>query len=1019
MRRGLAGWGLALLLVGCDSSSGPMEVRLIAGPTPSLSPSPSPSPTPSVSPAPTAAPSPTPSPGPVTTPSPSVSPAPSASPSPSASPPPSPTATPSPTPVASQGVKAGVAVVDMTPDVGYCAGQYCATAEQDYFGLFTGGSFDPFFTRTLKRQSEGIQSRLTARALVVEGANGERLALLKTDNYLAQDLLIRRVAERLADGNSGIGYENLLHHVTHNHSSAYSSTLAAGVFIFQDVYDARFFEFQARQMAAAIEQAAAAMVPAQMGATRIRHRIFKGNVVGPAVADDGTPAGYPREYGDQELVVMRFDDLSAGLPRPLAVWVNWGQHPEGLDGHDLHSADFVGPLERFIEQDLGVPLVYSQGDVGSAENSGNRQQRLDDAGQVCGLEDDLSACPPGQGVLRDWNHQGYVQSERNVRYLADDIVRAFHAIGAGDPEVVVPLHSDFVVDHLQAWVPGPLSHPYPSVSNCRSEPTLGGNLGAPVLGLPECARGEVPGSAPVFTALSQVVDTLRGEGVPVPDHYDAPSVGAVQENARIRLQVMRLGEVLLASCACEAQVDLILNLKTRLDTVQNNLYNGFDWACLSPAHAADPAYAEACERQQTYFDPAEYPTAIPGSLDDAAAVARMRAQIHNDAAGWDAPENLDRALSEPADPTQILGNFTHEELPPERGYALPVGIGHAGDYIGYVVSYREYLNRDHYRKSLTAYGPHTADYTVTRLVRMAGQLKGGPALEPEPHDVVAQADERRQRATAAAGGLLSDTAYTLWQTAAPDDVGPAEMLVQPPALLERFGAAEIEWRGGSTTVDRPRARVEREDPLSGVWQTVAGDQGEVPVQVRWPEGLAGALEAYSGRYEWRWRANFEAYTAFPLRLGSTAPGRHRFCIEGQRREGGQDQAYAFCSAAFEVQPYQRIAIDPPVHDGTSLRFEVPPVVYPRSYASGFGFIADTGNPRICKTCTFRPWAATGHIAAVEASVAEGPWQAVSCTARADGGRVCTLATAPAARLRLRVLDEDGNRGERVWPEGVE
>lgn len=1006
-----------LVLVGCGGGGEPAQLQVIAGPIPS----PPVTPTASPAPDPTTVPSGSPSASPSPTPDSSISPSSSASPTPTPSPTvvpspsPSPSPTPSPTPVVGNGVRAGVAVVDMTPDVGYCAGQYCATAEQDYFGLFTGGSFDPFFTRTLKRQSEGIQSRLTARALVVEGDNGRRIALLKTDNYLAQDLLIRRVAELLADGDSGIGYDNLLHHVTHNHSSAYASTLAAGVFIFQDVYDARFFEFQARQMAAAIEQAAAALVPAQMGATRIRHRIFKGNVVGPAVADDGTPAGYPREYGDQELVVMRFDDLSEGVPKPLAVWVNWGQHPEGLDGHDLHSADFVGPLERFIEQDLGIPLVYSQGDVGSAENSGNRQQRLDDDGQVCGNEEDRSACPPGQGVLRDWNHQGYVQSERNVRYLADDIVKAFHAIGAGDPTVVVPLHRDVVVDHLQAWVPGPLSHPYPSVSNCRSEPTLGGALGAPVLGLPECARGEVPGSAPVFTALSQVVDTLRGEGVPVPDHYDAPSVGAVQENARIRLQVMRLGEVLLASCACEAQVDLILNLKTRLDAVPDNLYNGFDWACLSPAHAADPAYAEACERQKDYFDPAEYPTDIPGSLDDAAAVARMRAQVHNDAAGWDAPENLDRALSEPEDPMQILGNFTHEELPPERGYALPVGIGHAGDYIGYVVSYREYMNRDHYRKALTAYGPHTADYTVTRLVRMAGQMKGGPTLAPEPHDVVAQIDELRQRATAAAGGRLSGTAYTLWQTAAPDDVGPAEILSQPPTVLQRFGAAEIEWRGGSTAVDRPRARVEREDALTGVWQTVAGDQGEVPVQVRWPEGLAGAMEAYTGRFEWRWRANFEAYTAFPLRLGSTPPGRYRFCVEGQRREAGTDRPYAFCSASFEVQPYQGLVIEPPVHDGTRLQFEVPPVVYPRSYASDFRFIADTGNLRICKTCTFRPWASAGQIATVEARVGEGPWQAPTCEAGPNGGQVCTLSVDGAATVTLRVRDDDGNIGERQWP----
>ena len=44
------------------------------------------------------------------------------------------------------------------------------------------------------------------------------------------------------------------------------------------------------------------------------------------------------------------------------------------------------------------------------------------------------------------------------------------------------------------------------------------------------------------------------------------------------------------------------------------------------------------------------------------------------------------------------------------GYALPVGLGHTGDYNGYTVSYREYMARDSYRKALTSYGAHTADY---------------------------------------------------------------------------------------------------------------------------------------------------------------------------------------------------------------------------------------------------------------------------------------------------------------------
>src|SRR3546814_14339458 len=66
-------------------------------------------------------------------------------------------------------------------------------------------------------------------------------------------MLLRRVGQLLAQGDSGIGYEQILYHVTHDHSSAYSSTLAVGLFEFEDVFDARFFENQARKMAEAIE----------------------------------------------------------------------------------------------------------------------------------------------------------------------------------------------------------------------------------------------------------------------------------------------------------------------------------------------------------------------------------------------------------------------------------------------------------------------------------------------------------------------------------------------------------------------------------------------------------------------------------------------------------------------------------------------------------------------------------------------------------------------------------------------
>src|SRR3546814_17213641 len=139
----------------------------------------------------------------------------------------------------------------------------------------------------------------------------------------------------------------------------------------------------------------------------------------------------------------------------------------------------------------------------------------------------------------------------------------------------------------------------------------------------------------------------------------------------------------------------------------------------------------------------------------------MRAQVHNDARGWDAPAYALTAESEPPSLADIKGNFTREEIQDlgVPGYKLAVGVGHAGDYNGYTVSYREYMSRDSYRKALTPYGPHTPDYMVTRLVRMAAAMTGGAELAPEPLDVLPHVDELRQQTRLKVSGDPNSPAY--------------------------------------------------------------------------------------------------------------------------------------------------------------------------------------------------------------------------------------------------------------------
>src|SRR3546814_19331083 len=89
------------------------------------------------------------------------------------------------------------------------------------------------------------------------------------------------------------------------------------------------------------------------------------------------------------------------------------------------------------------------------------------------------------------------------------------------------------------------------------------------------------------------------------------------------------------------------------------------------------------------------------------------------------------------------------------------------------------MSRDSYRKALTSYGPHTADYMVTRLVRMAAAMKGGAELAPEPLDVLADVDELRQHTESMVVGAASGPAYDDWNTGMPNEAGTPAPVANP------------------------------------------------------------------------------------------------------------------------------------------------------------------------------------------------------------------------------------------------
>ena len=900
--------------------------------------------------------------------------------------------TPPPTPIR---VKAGVAVVDATWHVGASAGQY---ASDDFtLGLAPESHFDPHKHQLHRAPSYGIQSRLSVRAIVVEGNNGTRVALVKNDLYIPQDMLWRRTAQILeANGNpSRIDRTHLSIMSSHNHTSPFYSSTTAGPWLFQDSFDLRFFEYYAQAQAEAVEKAAATLMPVRVGASVSYFDKTARHSFGPAIADDGTPAGFPQSEGDHDMMIVRFDDMrNPSEPKPLAILANFAVHPEFLEGNDLNSADYLGPLERMVGRDTGAVLVWSQGSVGTAEPERNTYHNVHER--------------------LDFTHKDYRQAEYGARLMADSVIDTWNDVANNSPEQAgrfVPLSTNFPVHMIDRWYPGPISHPLPTVANCRTDAALGGRPRVPVAN--ECVDviNEFNNESPVDIPPPPVdpgitTDDLEALGIPIPENYSVPSYNALEESMGVHIQAARLGEILLTLCSCEQWSEQSKNLKTRTDLIRNNIWRGYDWAAEFPC-TQQPDTTWKCP------NPHDTSQLLSGITDH--EYKRMRAQVNNDAKGWNDPANVLWAESEPVDTTKIWGNFLHKELPvtgPGRGYPLTIAVSMTNDYNGYIASYREYSRGDHYRKSLTGWGPHSSDYYATRQVEMAGLLHNGPALTAELMDPKEIVDQAIQDAKGIALGAAAETLIPAYEALLPDDGGTPRIL-NHPSDITRFKTAFFTWIGGSNYTDLPDVKVQRF--VDGEWKTFGDMSGEVIVTLEFPEGAPSAVPYLLGQQQWRWTAHFEAFdgSASSLaRTGSTPAGQYRFVVDGDHRDGRRANDYHLESRTFEVRRWGGITvedldIEPDGHVSVQIgprntvnvpgigAVRIGPIDYPDSYASPIPFIRNnrtfTRDPAapndptklewFCNTCTFRNWADTGRVTQVKVTIR-----------RAAGGAVTSLAT---------------------------
>jgi hypothetical protein len=212
----------------------------------------------------------------------------------------------------------------------------------------------------LERMADKAHAPLHAKALVLEEGS-TRLAIVVVDSCMMPRELIDK-AKEMASAKTGIPAERMLISATHTHSAA-----AAMGCLGSDA-ESEYVEFLPKQIAAAIERAAARLAPARAGAASVddfedthnRRWIFRpdkmrtdpfGNVTVRANMHPGyqnpdaiAPSG-PVDPGLSVLSVQTHDG------KPLAVVANYSQH---YFGSPILHPDYFGVFSDKIAARLGA-----------------------------------------------------------------------------------------------------------------------------------------------------------------------------------------------------------------------------------------------------------------------------------------------------------------------------------------------------------------------------------------------------------------------------------------------------------------------------------------------------------------------------------------------------------------------------------------------------------------------------------------------------------------------------------------
>jgi neutral ceramidase len=232
------------------------------------------------------------------------------------------------------GFRAGFGRADITPPPGLGIG---------------GDSFEG-------QQTEGYRHRLFVRAMLLEDAQGERIAFVVADLPGVSPILHRRVAEQTARGRSRVGADRLMLSATHSHAAP-GHLYEVGQYNDQagalPGFEPGWVEFLVARLASAVEQAAGDLGPARAG---------WGTVRVPEVTRNRSMDAYvsnrqivSTDSVDNTLTMLRVDRCPSGGSRctPAGAFSVFAIHATGYPPvNALMDGDVYAIVERRLERHI-------------------------------------------------------------------------------------------------------------------------------------------------------------------------------------------------------------------------------------------------------------------------------------------------------------------------------------------------------------------------------------------------------------------------------------------------------------------------------------------------------------------------------------------------------------------------------------------------------------------------------------------------------------------------------------------